>query len=267
MQFNETLAMLRKSRGLTQEQLAEQLGVSRQAIARWESGETAPDVYILSDLSEIFEVSADNLLNGVNEASASAATLPPAEPTEISAKAVDTAPLRAKLKFAAAVIAIAAVTVTVNIGIIKFSGIKSSGMANIYGPSGEETLKLTSLSNAPKTEFWTADEYEKWADEQLEIYREKFENGDKILWHTDGGEQSRALTENDLKNIEKAFSETLSAIKKGDLFTKDETFFWTDESGETYFVAHDDAFVTADSGETTVTEISDDFEIFDDTAA
>ena len=42
MQFNETLAMLRKSRGLTQEQLAEQLGVSRQAIARWESGETAP---------------------------------------------------------------------------------------------------------------------------------------------------------------------------------------------------------------------------------
>ena len=140
-------------------------------------------------------------------------------------------------------------------------------MVNIYGPSGEETLKLTSLSNAPKTEFWTADEYEKWADEQLEIYREKFENGDKILWHTDGGEQSRALTENDLKNIEKALSETLSAIKKGDLFTKDETFFWTDESGETYFVAHDDAFVTVDSGETTVTEISDDFEIFDDAAA
>ena len=119
MQFDETLAMLRKSRGLTQEQLAEQLGVSRQAIARWESGETAPDVYILSDLSEIFEVSADNLLNGVNEASAPAAALPPAEPTEISAEAVATAPLRAKLKFAAAVIAIAAVAVTVNIGIIK----------------------------------------------------------------------------------------------------------------------------------------------------
>ena len=119
MQFNETLAMLRKSRGLTQEHLAEQLGVSRQAIARWESGETAPDVYILSDLSEIFEVSADNLLNGVNETSASAAAPPPAEPTEISAEAAATAPLRAKLKFAAAVIAIAAVTVTVNIGIIK----------------------------------------------------------------------------------------------------------------------------------------------------
>ena len=78
-----------------------------------------PDVYILSDLSEIFEVSADNLLNGVNEISASAAAPPPAEPTEISAEAVATAPLRAKLKFAAAVIAIAAVTVTVNIGIIK----------------------------------------------------------------------------------------------------------------------------------------------------
>ena len=73
--------------------------------------------------------------------------------------------------------------------------------------------------------------------------------------------------ENDLENIEKALSETLSAIKKGDIFTKDETFFWTDESGETYFVAHDDSFVTADSGETTVTEISDDLKIFDDTAA
>ena len=44
MKFNENLKYLRKQAGLTQEQLAEKLSVSRQAITKWESGESLPAV-------------------------------------------------------------------------------------------------------------------------------------------------------------------------------------------------------------------------------
>lgn len=278
MQFNETLALLRKSWGYTQEQLAERLGVSRQAIARWEAGETAPDVRILKNLCEIFGISADNLINGIDESSLLPALKNPPEPVSeaisddaappiISAKTRALEPRRGKLKSAAVIMAISAAAVALNIGIIKHVNKKYPETENIYSRVETDIPKLTSLSNAPKIEFWTAEEYEKWAEEQRKIYREKFESGEKILWHTDGGDISRALTEDDLKNIEKALSETLSAIKNGDLFTKDETLFWTNESGETCFVTHDDAFVTADSEETSVAGISDDFVIFDDAAA
>lgn len=249
MQFNETLAMLRKSRGLTQEQLAERLGVSRQAIARWEAGETAPDVKILRNLCEIFGISADVLLNGADENPPSVSLNESADtaPTEILAKTSPALPLRTKLTFAAAVMAIAAVTVTVNIGIIKLSETKSQN-------TDSDFPRLTSLSNAPRIEFWTADEYEKWADEQLKIYREKFESGEEILWHTDSGDVRRKLTEEDVENIEKCLDETLAAIRNGDLFTKDYTIYWTAENGETYFVKYDDVFVTDGSGETAVTD-------------
>ena len=63
MKFEEKLIQLRKSRGLSQEALAEQLGVSRQAISRWELGETTPDLANLKQLSELYGVSADYLLH------------------------------------------------------------------------------------------------------------------------------------------------------------------------------------------------------------
>ena len=46
MKFENKLINLRKSRGISQEQLAEALGVSRQAISRWESGDSTPDVSV-----------------------------------------------------------------------------------------------------------------------------------------------------------------------------------------------------------------------------
>lgn len=63
MKFNEKLTTLRKSHGYTQEQLAEQLGVSRQAVSRWELGDTTPEMNILIQLCKIFDVSADYLIN------------------------------------------------------------------------------------------------------------------------------------------------------------------------------------------------------------
>jgi transcriptional regulator with XRE-family HTH domain len=62
MPFHEKLQKLRKEKGLSQEALAEILGVSRQAISKWESGQTYPETDKLIALSEIFGVSLDHLL-------------------------------------------------------------------------------------------------------------------------------------------------------------------------------------------------------------
>lgn len=62
MRFEEKIVELRKQKGLSQEELAEQLGVSRQAVSRWELGQTLPDIPNLLQLCEMFSVSADYLV-------------------------------------------------------------------------------------------------------------------------------------------------------------------------------------------------------------
>ena len=61
MTFQETLLRERKKRGLSQEELAERLGVSRQAVSKWETGEASPDLSKLLSLSEALGVSLDVL--------------------------------------------------------------------------------------------------------------------------------------------------------------------------------------------------------------
>lgn len=58
------IALLRKNKGLTQSQLGDRLGVSFQAVSKWERGETLPDTAILLDLAEVLETSADGILSG-----------------------------------------------------------------------------------------------------------------------------------------------------------------------------------------------------------
>lgn len=62
MNFSEKLLMLRKSKALTQEQLAEQLNISRQSISKWESGQATREVDKIVELSNIFDVTTDYLL-------------------------------------------------------------------------------------------------------------------------------------------------------------------------------------------------------------
>ena len=62
MKFNEKLRQLRKEKGLSQEELAEMLDVSRQAISKWESGQAYPETDKLIIISEIFGVTVDSLL-------------------------------------------------------------------------------------------------------------------------------------------------------------------------------------------------------------
>lgn len=64
MELNEKLQQLRKSRGMTQEELAEALYVSRTAISKWESGRGYPSIDSLKELSRFFSVSIDDLLSG-----------------------------------------------------------------------------------------------------------------------------------------------------------------------------------------------------------
>ena len=63
MEFCEKLQELRKSRGLTQEELAEVLYVSRTAISKWESGRGYPSIDSLKEISGYFSVSSDDLLS------------------------------------------------------------------------------------------------------------------------------------------------------------------------------------------------------------
>ena len=61
--FKDNLAQMRKVLQLTQEDVAEKLGVTRQSVAKWESGESIPDLDKCKQLAEIFGVSLDDLAN------------------------------------------------------------------------------------------------------------------------------------------------------------------------------------------------------------
>ncbi len=65
--FNENLVRLRKLNDMTQEELAEKVGISRQALAKWESGETLPDLEKSRALAEVFGVTLDDLANYKSE--------------------------------------------------------------------------------------------------------------------------------------------------------------------------------------------------------
>ncbi|MDP4088655.1 MAG: DUF5680 domain-containing protein [Bacillota bacterium] len=67
MKFQEKLQTLRKERGLSQENLAEEIGVSRQAVAKWELGQSYPDIDNLIALSNLFRISIDKLVKADEE--------------------------------------------------------------------------------------------------------------------------------------------------------------------------------------------------------
>ena len=67
MKFDEKLMSLRKAKGWSQEELANKIGVSRQTISKWESSQTIPDMNKLMELSKIFEISVDELINEENK--------------------------------------------------------------------------------------------------------------------------------------------------------------------------------------------------------
>ena len=69
MNLGNNISERRKSMGLTQEELAAKLGVSPQAVSKWENNLSCPDISLLPDISKLFNISVDELLGvaGTNE--------------------------------------------------------------------------------------------------------------------------------------------------------------------------------------------------------
>ena len=67
IKLHEQISFLRKQKDLTQEQLANALGVTNQSVSKWESGQCCPDIQLLPNIAELFDVSVDELL-GCNSA-------------------------------------------------------------------------------------------------------------------------------------------------------------------------------------------------------
>ena len=64
VEFGEQLRRAREAKGMTQQSLAEQLYVTRQSVSRWECGDRYPDLLTTKKISQILEVSLDDLLSG-----------------------------------------------------------------------------------------------------------------------------------------------------------------------------------------------------------
>ena len=72
MTLADRIQQLRKQKGISQEELADRVGVSRQAVSKWESEQSVPDMDKIILLSDYFEVTTDYLLRGIEP-------VPPAE--------------------------------------------------------------------------------------------------------------------------------------------------------------------------------------------
>ena len=65
MNMADRIQTLRKSKGISQEELADKIGVSRQAVSKWESEQSSPDIEKIILLSDYFDVTTDYLLKGI----------------------------------------------------------------------------------------------------------------------------------------------------------------------------------------------------------
>ncbi|MBE6571340.1 MAG: helix-turn-helix transcriptional regulator [Ruminococcaceae bacterium] len=61
--ISENIRIFRKKTGLTQEDLAQKLGVTFQAVSKWENGQSAPDIMLLPELSEVFGCTIDEIFS------------------------------------------------------------------------------------------------------------------------------------------------------------------------------------------------------------
>lgn len=88
MELKDRISAVRKAAGLTQEQLGELLGVSRQAVSKWESGQTTPDASTIAALCEKLHVSADYVLLGREPEPQSAGSAAPFQHCPLCGEAV-----------------------------------------------------------------------------------------------------------------------------------------------------------------------------------
>lgn len=76
MNISDRIQSLRKAKGITQEQLADAVGVSRQAVSKWEAEQSVPDLERVVAMAEFFDVTTDYLLRGIEPTPAAQARAP-----------------------------------------------------------------------------------------------------------------------------------------------------------------------------------------------
>ena len=81
--LGKRIAVLRREKGLTQDELAQKLGVSSQAVSKWENDQTCPDILLLPQLAQILGVSVDELLSGKKDEQKTVRMLPESERKDI----------------------------------------------------------------------------------------------------------------------------------------------------------------------------------------
>ena len=93
--LNEIITAKRKEKGLTQEKLASMIGVSTQAVSKWENGANMPDILLLPVIADIFEITVDELFGKAPKAAASQTiTIPAPKRCEDAPEAAYTAILK-----------------------------------------------------------------------------------------------------------------------------------------------------------------------------
>ena len=82
--LGKRIAALRREKGLKQDELAEKLGVSAQAVSKWENDQTCPDISLLPSLAKTLGVSVDELLSGKQENAPAVQIVPSSERKDIN---------------------------------------------------------------------------------------------------------------------------------------------------------------------------------------
>lgn len=82
--LGKRIALLRRQKGLKQDDLAQMLDVSPQAVSKWENDQTCPDISLLPQLAQILDVSVDELLSGKAEIQPAVKILPAEERKDIN---------------------------------------------------------------------------------------------------------------------------------------------------------------------------------------
>ena len=136
MAFSENLQYIRSQAGITQEQLAEQLDVSRQSVSKWESGTSFPEMDTLLRICDLYDVTLDTLLRGSVEASSVSDTAQYDAFMNRFSKRISGS--------VGAIIAAVAAAVAAGVAVVCVHSVMSGGMIVYRGPAAEAPLPASS---------------------------------------------------------------------------------------------------------------------------
>lgn len=215
MKFNEKLVKLRKENLLSQEELAEKLGVARQTISKWELRQTTPDMDKLSQMAKLFNISVDELLNESEEPIKTEAD--PIKNNESSKEKKNLRPV--------IIISILVVLLLVIIGSLGFMAINKIGNAAMSSNEKNQGIFekiFGTVSNIIDTELQEMQE----EDEKNKEIKEEFKNASERI------ENAYNTMESDYKTYENKIVDTYNKdtinSKYEDLYTGLQSKFFTE---------------------------------------